>query len=131
MPQLLATFSIDEWKEVDTWDAPGEGPALGHTRVRKSFSGAVSGTSVAELQTCKHSDEQAGYVATERLSVTIGERQGTFVIQHGAIVDRGTFTLFGHIVPGSGTGKLTGITGTARFEHDEGGARLTLDYDLA
>jgi hypothetical protein len=37
----------------------------------------------------------------------------------------------GHIVPGSGTGELAGLSGEAVYAHDDAGARLTLSYALA
>jgi hypothetical protein len=39
--------------------------------------------------------------------------------------------IVGHIVPGSGTGELAGLSGEAVFAHDDAGARLTLSYALA
>jgi hypothetical protein len=38
---------------------------------------------------------------------------------------------FGHIVPGSGTGELSGLRGDAMFAHDDAGARVTLTFTLA
>ena len=38
----------------------------------------------------------------------------------------GTPFMFGNVVPGSGTGELTGLRGTVRMEHE----RYTLDYEL-
>jgi hypothetical protein len=39
-------------------------------------------------------------------------------------------TLYGWVVPGSGTGGFEGMTGDVRFQHDEHGAVFTLDYRL-
>jgi hypothetical protein len=49
------------------------------------------------------------------------------VLRHGGVGDHA----FGHIVPGSGTGELAGLSGEAVYAHDDAGARLTLSYALA
>jgi hypothetical protein len=125
-----ADFAITKWEQEEPFDAPGSGPPQARTFVDKSFSGEIAGTSQALLITCQVSDEQAGYIASERLSVTIGGANGTFVMQHGGVVDGDSIVQFGNIVPGSGTGDLAGIRGTGVFRHDAEGARLTLDYEL-
>jgi hypothetical protein len=125
-----AEFAITRWEQEEPFDAPSSGPPQARTFVDKSFSGDVTGTSQAVLITCQVSNEQAGYVASERVTVAIGDAFGTFVIQHGGIVDGESIEQFGNIVPGSGTGDLAGIRGTGVFRHDAEGARLTLVYEL-
>jgi hypothetical protein len=73
-----------------------------------------------------------GYVASELVTATIDGRAGTFVLQHGGIGSTGGEILFqfGLVVPGTGTGDLAGLTGTARYEHTEAFARVTLDLEL-
>lgn len=127
---VKAGFEVTRWESSEPFDAPDSGPALTRVEVDKAFTGEITGTSTAHLMTCQPSESEAGYVATERLSVTVAGRQGTFVIQHGGVVDGEAIVNFGHIVPGSGTGELAGIRGTARYEHDEAGARVTLDCEL-
>ncbi len=63
---------------------------------------------------------------------TLDGRAGTFVIQHGGILDAttGNATPYGVIVPGSATGKLVGLSGSAEYRHDDQGAILTLQYDI-
>jgi hypothetical protein len=118
--QIIADF------EITTWD---EEPEL--TTVRKRFSGAMQGTSVARLLTAG-GDGGRGYVASELVDATIDGRAGTFVLQHGGIGSGdGTILFqFGMVVPGTGTGDLTGIAGTARYEHTDDHARVTLDVTL-
>jgi hypothetical protein len=119
---ITASFEITDWDET-TYDAPEEGPPLVRASVRKSFSGPLQGTSTAEVLIAG----REGYLASERVVGALEGRHGTFVIQHGGVGDRA----FGHIVPGSGTGELEGLSGEAVFAHDEDGARLTLSYALA
>ena len=126
-----ASFEITRWDEEVPFDAPEHGPSRARLHVDKAFSGQVHGTSKAELITCAPSETQAGYIASERLDVTIDGRSGTFVIQHGGIVDGQETTQFANVVPGSGTEDFAGIRGTAKYEHDEKGARFSIDYTLA
>jgi len=52
----------------------------------------------------------------------VDERESTFVMQHGGIVNKGGVAgQFGDIVPGSGTGRFAGIGGTVLSQHDESG----------
>jgi hypothetical protein len=119
---ITASFEITAWDET-TYDAPEEGPPLVRVSVRKRFSGPLQGASTAEVLIAG----REGYLASERVDGALEGRRGTFVIQHGGVGDRA----FGHIIPGSGTGELEGLSGEAVFAHDEAGARLTLSYALA
>jgi hypothetical protein len=118
--QIIADFEITAWDEE---------PEL--TTVRKRFTGAMEGTSVARLLTAG-GDDGRGYVASEVVDATIDGRAGTFVLQHGGIgtSDGAVLFQFGMVVPGTGTGELAGIAGTGRYEHTDEHARLTLDVTL-
>ena len=59
---------------------------------------------------------------------TLARREGTFVIQHGGVVDGPDQRPFGEIVPGSATGALADLRGKVTFMHDEQGARVQFDY---
>lgn len=123
--QIIADF------EITGWDEKPYGPGQAQTEVRKRFSGGLEGESVARLLTAG-GDDGRGYVASELVSATIDGRAGTFVLQHGGIgsTDGDVLFQFGMVVPGTGTGALAGLTGTARYEHTESYARVTLDLTL-
>jgi hypothetical protein len=123
---VTVAFEITGWDEV-TYDDPAEGPKLARATVRKRFRGALEGTSTAELLTAQ-GEGGAGYVASERVEGTLEGRAGTFVLQHGGVGDDTSQEAFGHVVPGSGTGGLRELRGTAVYAHDEDGARLTLSF---
>ena len=124
-----ATFAVTSWQEA-VYDTPDEGSKLYRATVLKTFHGEVEGSSTAELLMVRAHDEGGeGYVATERITGRVGERTGSFVVQHGGIFSRQLHQL-GYIVKDSGTGDLRGIVGTCHYQHDETGARFTLDYDL-
>jgi hypothetical protein len=131
MTTAVASFAIEGWEEA-VYDAPAEGSALARATVRKRFTGDLEGTSVAELQMVKaRPDSGEGYIATERVTGSLHGRSGTFVIQHGGFtVNGGVTEQFGYIIDQSGTGELAGLRGTGRYQHDENGAVLTLEYEL-
>ena len=79
---------------------------------------------------CGRADGVGGYIAQERIDGTIGGRAGSFVLHHGGTRSGGAETRFGYIVPGSGTGELSGISGKIEYHQDAHGATLTVDYDL-
>jgi hypothetical protein len=126
--RTIVTFEITGWDE--TWSGElAVGWTLARATVRKKLAGAVEGTSVAEVSTTSQGIGRA-YSALERVEGAIEGRSGSFLLQHGGAGDETGQEAFGHVVPGSGTGQLTGLRGTAVFAHDEDGARITLTYTL-
>jgi len=123
-------FEITRWEESvygdgdALYDRAAPGPPTVRVRMAKRWSGLLEGESVGELQTCG----QEGYLATERVSGTLAGRRGSFVLQHGAMGAEGEPPRqFAWVVPGSGTGELTGLRGEGRVDHGV----LTLDWSLA
>ena len=75
------------------------------------------------------SDGSASFVGIERVAGTIAGKQGTFLLQDSGIVSGDTVQGDWFVIPGSGTGELTGIRGKGEFHADLGeGARVYLDY---
>ena len=124
----IVTFDILSWDE--TWSGElAEGWTVTRATVRKKLSGALEGTSVAEVATTGQGTGRA-YSALERVEGTLDGRAGSFLLQHGGAGDETGQEAFGHVVRGTGTGELAGLTGTAVFAHDEDGARITLTWSL-
>jgi hypothetical protein len=120
-----AEFEIDDWNEV-AYDEPGLGPKLTRITIKKTYRGQLNGSGVAEVLTAQGA-AGSGYVASERVIGTLDGRDGSFVIQHGGLADGEDMSTFGTIVPKSGTGELTGISGRAT-EASQG--VLTLIYSI-
>jgi hypothetical protein len=128
--RATAHFDVTRWDATVT-DTPDEGPALSRVAIHKAFQGDLTGESVGEGLFCgmERPADGAGYVVSERFAGRLGDRQGTFVIQHGGLAGPAMEPQsFGSVVPGSGTGGLAGLSGTVTFGE---GHTLTLDYDLA
>ncbi len=119
-------FEVTGWDETRYFGADDpDGTQLARATVRKTFTGAVSGSSVTELLTAGAGTGQ-GYVASELFEGSIDGRKGTVVFQHGGVGDESASTAFGNIVPGTGTDELAGLRGTVAYRHDETGAVITL-----
>lgn len=121
-------FEVLSWDETWTGELAA-GWVLARATVRKRMTGAVEGTSIAEVSTTGQGTGRA-YSALERVEGTLDGRTGTFLLQHGGAGDETGQEAFGHIVPGTGTGELTGLRGTAVFAHDDEGARISLSWTL-
>ncbi len=127
--QTTVSFEVLSWDQTWTGELAA-GWVLARATVRKRMTGAIEGTSVAEVSTTGQGTGRA-YSALERVEGTLDGRTGTFLLQHGGAGDETGQAAFGHIVPGTGTDELTGLRGTAVFAHDDAGARITLSYTLA
>jgi catechol 2,3-dioxygenase-like lactoylglutathione lyase family enzyme len=104
-------------------------PALMELHLNETFSGAMNGEStVRALQAVRH-DHSATFVSMQRFRGNLGGRQGTFVLQGSETVDKGKIKATWFVVPGSGTGELSGLRGEGGFEGDFGkGSEGTLNY---
>jgi hypothetical protein len=109
----------------------GSDPRLGRMTIDKQFLGDLAGTSAGEMLTAMTETEgSAGYVAIERVTGTLGGRQGTFVLQHNGTMNRGNPQLAIHVVPDSGTGELTGLAGTMTIDIAGGKHSYVFEYTL-
>lgn len=139
MPRTTSPFTITAWEPVladDTpWaDAPDR-PALGRVTLRKTYSGALDGTAVAEMLTCVADPADlargAVYTAIERFVGRLDGREGSFALQHGAVSGGDAPSdPAGAVAPGSGTGALAGLRGTVEIQQGPEGHTLVLDYTL-
>lgn len=123
--QATSTYENVHADESPMSGAANEATVSRGTR-RRRFDGEMSGEGTADVLIARGTSDRLGYVATERFVGSVRGKSGTFLFQHGAAIDRGVLTPFGYIVPGTGTGELTGIRGEVRIETDT----LTLTYDF-
>ena len=80
----------------------------------KTYSGALKATAKGEmLAGGDRKTGHAGYVALEVVNGTLDGKTGSFALMHTATMAKGTAPEMSvRIVPGSGTGELSGIYGT-------------------
>jgi hypothetical protein len=109
----------------------GEGVVLSRLTIDKTYRGDLTGTSQGEMLSAGTSVKgSAGYVAIEQVSGTLAGRTGSFVLQHTATMTRGAPHLSIHVVPDSGTGELTGLTGAMSINIQNGTHSYELEYDF-
>jgi hypothetical protein len=115
--------------EPAVYDQAESGPDLNEIHVAETFSGDIEGDGVARFLQVSRSDGSASFVGVERVTGSVGDRQGSFVLQDSGMVEGETVSGTWFVVPRSGTGELTGLRGeggfTARLGED---ADIHLDY---
>jgi len=104
-------------------------PALVEVRLSETFVGDIEGESPVRALQILRDDKSASLVSVQRFRGKLGGRQGTFVLQGSEIVENGKIKARWFVVPGSGTGELSGLRGEGGFEGDFGkGSDGTPDY---
>lgn len=108
-----------------------ESANLGRMSLDKQFHGDLEAVSKGEmLSAMSEVKGSAGYVAMERVTGTLHGRKGSFVLQHTGTMTRGTPQLSVTVVPDSGTGELTGLSGSMNIKIEEGKHFYEFDYTL-
>ena len=112
--------------------APGVEPAaLGRMSIDKRFHGDLEATSLGEMLSAGTGiPGSAGYVAIERVTGMLGGREGSFVLMHYGLMERGTPSLRVSVVPDSGTGGLEGIRGELTIRIEQGRHEYGFEYEL-
>lgn len=127
--QAKGTFDI-----TMTPQTPAEGIAaakLGRMTLDKRYQGDLEATSLGEMLAAGTAvDGSAGYVAMELVQGRLQGREGSFVLLHRGLMDRGKPDLQVQVVPDSGTGDLVGISGTLTIGIEQGRHHYSLDYRL-
>ncbi len=127
----IARGSLNVVTEVEPPFLEQDGNKLSRNIVRKEFSGDMVGTSEAQMVAAyTGTPGSAGYVAIEHFTGSVGGKSGSLVLQHSGIMARGEAELVVRIVPDSGTGELTGISGTLEIDNSDGKHSYVLDYEL-
>ncbi len=126
-----ATFQVKNWDEKPYNEIDG-GPKLTRATVTKSFSGDVEGEGTVEYLMVHLEDGSASFVGLERVVGRVGDRAGSFVLQHTGTFEGGTAAATWFVVPGSGTGDLRGLRGEGGFASahaDEYPIRFEYDFE--
>ena len=128
---INTAFEVLSW-EPEVYDDNGEGVQLSRLKVVKRFEGELNGDSVGHgIVTGVAGGAPGAYIVVETVKGKAHEREGTFVIQHGGVLNGATVVhQWGDIVPGTGTGGFKGVTGHALFSHDENGAFIRFDMEF-
>jgi hypothetical protein len=121
--------------EIKMTPAPADAGLAGVSRMEmeKQYHGALEATSKGIfLSAGDPKSGNAGYVAIERVTGTLNGREGSFALaQKGEMANGSAPQLAVSVVPGSGTGDLSGMYGTMSIVVEGGKHRYTLEYALA
>jgi len=124
--KVKSSFKITAWEPAA--DDNDEIADIARARIRKEFTGELNGTSVANAILYQSPVQSGGYSAIERITGKIGDREGTFVVQHSGIRDaEGNGPFYGDVIPGSGTGGFEGVTGSMQIAQGDSGEYFLLD----
>jgi len=131
MPKTArASLSMKGWDEKTYWEGEG-GRKFTHVDAGFSYEGDMRGEGVAVWLLSYNPDGTGGAPAIERFEGSVSGRRGSFIMQHSSEFDPKAVKDSFHIIPGSGTGELAGITGKAAIEMiGHGPYEFTLNYDL-
>ena len=103
---------------------------LARMTFEKQIHGDIEGTSKGQMLSAGNSTGSGAYVAIERITGTLQGRSGSFVLQHRGVMTRGVPELTITVVPDSGTGQLTGITGNFIIIIANGKHSYDFEYSL-
>jgi hypothetical protein len=107
----------------------GAGPDLMEIILTERFSGDIEGESIVRALQVQRGDGSAGITSLQRVCGKLGGRNGSFVLEGREVVENGKVMATWCVVPGSGTGDLSGLRGEGGFEGEFGkGSEGTLDY---
>jgi len=124
---VRAPFTLDTWDVVADDVTSEGGSATARVLLHKTYTGptlVATASGQARTTLCPGG---SSYVARERIVGTLSGREGTFVLEHrGSMSEGHPIVLEATVVHGSGTGALTGITGSGHVAHEV----LTLDLVL-
>jgi hypothetical protein len=130
MLHAFAMFENRAWDEepYDTFDG---GLRLSRARVRKSFRGDLRGESTVEYLMAYAQDGSASFVGLERFVGWLGNRSGSFVLQHYGSLVGDISKVYWLVVAGSGTGEPRGLRGVGSLDAgNEKPYAITLDYEF-
>ena len=113
-------------------DDSGQNVKLGRLTLDKVFHGELDGTAKGQMLTgMTDTKGSAGYVAIEHVIGTLHGRAGAFTLQHSGTADRNVQNLVITVVPDSGTGKLTGLSGRMDIKVEGGKHFYDFHYSIA
>ncbi|MEU9971067.1 DUF3224 domain-containing protein [Streptomyces malaysiensis] len=125
-------FTYADWQETALDEAEG-GAKLARAVVTNAFSGGIE----ASRTSCQYaityrSDKTGVCCGYELLTGTLDGRAGSFVVvQHGSWGEDAAVHCTFEVVPGSGTGELTGLTGSGTFTAGQGITEIPYSFDYA
>ncbi|WP_194815072.1 DUF3224 domain-containing protein [Nocardia sp. XZ_19_385] len=123
------TIESKSWDQTEYAEIDATAPKLATARGFDLYRGDLEGDADWQGLMFTNPDGSGTFDSLQRTRGTLGGRTGSFVLRL-----TGTFTATGDsradwsVVPGSGTGELTGISGTGGYASSAGESTYTLVY---
>jgi hypothetical protein len=114
MAEAHGTFEVASWKEETYEDRDGNGK-LTRAYVTQVFEGDILGEGATQWLMAYRGDGTAHFVGLQRVTGSIGNRLGSFVLETVGDFDGQIATWKASVVPGSGTDQLAGLVGEGSF----------------
>ena len=114
---ILAKGTFEVKITPQSGDAEGGDPGVGRLLLSKTFAGDLVATSKGQMLGSQSEavPGSGGYVAMELVTGTLNGKKGTFILQHIGTMQGGKFDLNVAVVPDSGSGEFTGISGKMKI----------------
>jgi hypothetical protein len=123
--------------EGKSWDekpiSEQGGTKLAVARVVNQFQGTIEGQGTLEYLLAYNADGTCTYIGMEHVIGKIGDRAGSFILEHKGVWTSNTAHTTWAVVTGSGTGDLVGLRGQGGFAATSQDKLVpyTFDYELA
>lgn len=133
------TFTPAKWDE-NTTDQIAPTKKISKASVILDFgnAGEIAGKATVEwVMFYKHADAKdqhnssASFVGLMRFKGTLNGKSGSFVMEDRGTFDNGALKAALTILPGSGTGQLQNISGTANYHSSSSSVSFEMEYELA
>jgi hypothetical protein len=130
MPKAKGSFDVTSWNE-DAYEEFDGGGKLTRASVEQKFTGDLEGDGAVQWLMSYASDGTAHFVGLQRVTGSIGDRAGSFVLETTGDFDGTVAKGAWSVVPGSGTAGLKDVRGRGSFEAPMGGKpSFELDYEI-
>lgn len=128
--KATGTFNVN-LQPLTPYTTGEAGAALGRLSINKIFQGDLEASSIGEMLSAQTAvDGSAGYVAIEQVTGSLSGKQGSFVLQHYGVMNATGQHLVLEVLPDSGTGELTNLTGKMAIKIVNGAHSYEFDYSF-
>lgn len=126
--RAAGSFEVKSWTEKAYSEIEGQ-PKLLRAEVVYAYHGDLESEGNIEYLMCYSGNNIAYFIGYEQVAGRLGNRSGTFVLQHVGTYEGGAVKDTLTVIPSSATGDLRGLLGEGSCGGD-GEASFVLDYEF-
>lgn len=131
----MTTRSTSTFITGESWDETPDGtsdgpPTLAHVVAAKTYTGDIDAEASGHFVLFRRTDGSATVLRLEQVVGRVGDRSGSFVLEHSGVDADGVTRMTAVIVPGSATGDLLGLTGRGACEARSELVQFDFEYGL-